>query len=111
VKKKFQERIRKVKVPLYEFVVVELVLTNDMRASEDRRGIKDDERGVAHTLGDGSGVLVMLRDTMPLRDIAHEAVHVATHVLRQAGVKAGLKNDEAIAYLVDWFVSWIENVR
>ena len=101
------ERIFSTPVPLYDFCTVQLVITSDMRASEDARGITDDDdRGQAHTLGDGNSVVVIFQESPPLYHLAHEGIHVATHVLRAAGVKAGLKNDEPIAYLADWFVRW-----
>lgn len=43
--------------------------------------------------------------------VAHEAVHVATHLLSYSGVDAGLQNDEPIAYLVGWVVKqWQEKM-
>jgi hypothetical protein len=111
-KTKFKEIIKSTSVPLYDFVTLELVLTNDMRASEAKRGIGAGEIGAAHTLGGlaSDSVVVMLPARPSAHLVAHEGVHVATHALRASGSKAGLKNDEPIAYLVDWFVKWVENV-
>lgn len=36
--------------------------------------------------------------------LAHEAVHVATNILTRVGVPLSKDNDEAMAYIVDWFV-------
>ena len=37
--------------------------------------------------------------------LAHEAVHVAAWILRVRGMPFSFKNEEGVAYLVQWFVS------
>lgn len=102
--KPFTERSFKARIPLYDYTVVELVLTSDIRQTEEKRKIT--EPAQAHTICDNNKITVIMKSVAPVHVIAHEGVHVATHVLFTAGVKADLDNDEPIAYVVDWFAKW-----
>jgi hypothetical protein len=54
---------------------------------------------------DGSSVVVVwLRKKRDYNSLAHEAVHAANFTLKQKGVKASFRNDEAQAYLVGLLV-------
>lgn len=109
--KKLKEIKYSTLVPLYTWARVQLVLTNDMRATEDKHKISENERGQAHTITSGSNITVLIHNSVPLNHVAHEAVHVATYVLKCSGIKSTLSNDEAVAYVVDWFVTWVMGLR
>lgn len=109
--RKLKEVVRRASVPLYDFVTIELVLTNDVFASQDKRGIPKKKQGEAITIPNGNTFTVIMPETTPANHVTHEAVHVATYTLTAAGVKASLSNDEPIAYIADWFGGWVAGQR
>lgn len=52
---------------------------------------------------DGRAVVLLPRD-VTIDVLAHEAVHVAAWILRTRGMPFSIKNEEGVAYLVQWFV-------
>ncbi len=53
---------------------------------------------------DDRAVVLLARDAAS-DVLAHEAVHVAAWILRVRGMPFSFKNEEGVAYLVQWFVS------
>lgn len=43
------------------------------------------------------------------RTIAHEALHVTTNILDELGIIISKENDEAMAYLQDWIIGWVDD--
>lgn len=107
-KKGPRERIYKTEAPLYTWADIECIVTSDVEKSTISRNISTGAgRADARTAANDSTIVIILRENFPIRDLAHEAVHAASFILKRSGVRASLFNDEPIAYLTDWIVDWI----
>ena len=70
-------------------------------------GLKPNELWGAYTISKDGCVYIGLRSRGDYTHgiIAHEAVHAAWIILGIAGVKTDRRNNEAMAYLVEWIVN------
>ena len=95
--------IRRTEVPIYGR---RLVLCDDREEADRALGDLPSTHGAEAWVGarDGSRDVVMYVGDPRPELIAHEAVHAANEILGLAGVEIDAKNDEALAYLVEWVV-------
>jgi hypothetical protein len=105
----------RMRLPIYDTVVVHLVLTPDpYQYCQSRRIVDCTEaefgRGRAFTVVKDSQIYVLLRipGGVNRRSLVHELKHVGSSVMDIAGIKIDGENDEPEAYLIDWVYGWME---
>ena len=101
------ERIYTTHVPIYG-TTLKLVVADDVNAFS-KRHFPNEDRGLIAFTAWIKGILhvVVPSGKRSLASLAHESVHIATEVLEHHGVKWSSKNDEPAAYLVGWFMEWV----
>ncbi len=98
-------KVRRVRVPRYERTVFFVVGTT---AEEINKRLKvpwfsSGRKGCFAWDEDSYEMGLLVVDRRDMGTMCHESVHAAMHVLEVAGVKVATDDDEALAYLTQWF--------
>lgn len=102
---------KKLKVPIYSFANVELVLVENITDYCERLGISRNNTEpngtfLYHTENVGQYYIV-LKHSSSNSTIAHEALHLTCEILREAGVSLTSESEESYTYLLSWVVDEI----
>ena len=109
-------KIIKKDVPIY-FGRLDMVISDDFKSAADQLGIDYSGHDLAlycaftedegwTTDGEPKYTIFLSPDCKPDL-IAHEAVHIANYIYKNAHIKHDFDNDEPFAYLVAWVVGEI----
>jgi hypothetical protein len=107
---------KKFKIPIY-FGHLEIYISDDWKATSDKHnlGVKEcyytGYDGLTHSTEYKNGTnryWILLKPDAKRSTFAHESVHIASYLFRNAGVLADYENDEPFAYMVEWVCDKIE---
>lgn|SRR3990167_2348278 len=106
------------KVPLYDCTLCVKIISSeqeyikfrDKHMLEEHHEDNDWESFSALSLeGRNNNFFVILKEESDDKDIVHESVHCANHILSTIGATMDFDNDEPQAYLVEWAYTKITN--
>lgn len=100
-------------MPIYQLNYRLMMGCTAWEASEEVgiEGAFNEDRMGSILLTNTGNIYVWVRDSEDIPTMVHECVHAANAVFMVSGVKCTASNDEALAYLVEWFFCRMMELR